>query len=172
MSAQPNDRVVALGAVRDAPLHVVLVEPEIPPNTGNVARMCAATGCALHLVEPLGFAIDDRALKRAGLDYWNAVGVVLHPSLDAFLAAFPPERRWLLSTRAVRGYADAPFARGDALVFGKETSGLPQALLDANPERALRIPMRPGAVRSINLSTAAGVVTFAALARLGFPGMA
>jgi len=171
MSAQPHDRVVGMEAVRDAPLHVVLVEPEIPPNTGNVARMCAATGCALHLVEPLGFAIDDRALKRAGLDYWNALGVVLHPSLDAFLAAFPPERRWLLSTRAVRRYAGAPFARGDALIFGKETAGLPQALLDAHPERALRIPMRPGAVRSINLSTAAGVVTFAALARLGFPGM-
>jgi len=170
-SAQPQDRLVALAAVRDAPLHVVLVEPQIPPNTGNVARLCAATGCALHLVEPLGFRIDDRELKRAGLDYWDALGVIVHPSLDALLETFPPNRLWLLSTRATRSYADAEFARGDALVFGKETSGLPQALIDAHAERALRIPMREGAVRSINLSTAAGVVTYAALARLGFPGL-
>ena len=168
---QPQDRLVALDAVRDAPLHVVLVEPEIPPNTGNVARLCAATGCALHLVEPLGFRIDDRELKRAGLDYWDALGVVVHPSLDAFLDAFDATRLWLLSTRATRAYADAPFARGDALVFGKETAGLPQSLLDTHPERALRIPMRPDSVRSINLSTAAGIVTYAALAHLGFPGL-
>lgn len=162
---------MALAAVRDAPLHVVLVEPQIPPNTGNVARLCAATGCALHLVEPLGFRIDDRELKRAGLDYWDALGVIVHPSLDALLDVFPPHRLWLLSTRATRSYADAEFGAGDALVFGKETAGLPQALIDAQPERALRIPMRAGAVRSINLSTAAGIVTYAALARLGFPGL-
>ncbi|MDB5071458.1 MAG: tRNA methyltransferase [Candidatus Eremiobacteraeota bacterium] len=168
---QPQDRVVAQDVVRDAPLHVVLVEPEIPPNAGNVARLCAATGCALHLVEPLGFRIDDRELKRAGLDYWESLGVVVHRSLDAFLAAFADRRLWLLSTRAARSYADADFAPGDALVFGKETAGLPQALLDAHPDHALRIPMRPNAVRSINLSTAAGIVTYAALARLGFPGL-
>ncbi|HTW84721.1 MAG TPA: tRNA (cytidine(34)-2'-O)-methyltransferase [Candidatus Sulfotelmatobacter sp.] len=171
MSTQPQQRVVDAHDVRDVPLHLVLVEPQIPPNTGNVARLCAATGCALHLVEPLGFRLDDRALKRAGLDYWDALGVVVHPSLDAFFAAFAPERSWLLSTRAQRRYADASFARGDALVFGKETAGLPQALLDAHPERALRIPMRAGAVRSINLSTAVGVVAYAALATLGFPGL-
>jgi tRNA (cytidine/uridine-2'-O-)-methyltransferase len=170
MTTQPRQRVVTLDAVRDAPLHVVLVEPEIPPNTGNVARLCAATGCALHLVEPLGFRIDDRELKRAGLDYWDALAVVVHPSLEALLEAFAPQRRWLLSTRASRCYADAPFALGDVLVFGKETAGLPQTLLDAHPDRALRIPMRDGAVRSLNLSTAVGVVTYAALARLGFPG--
>jgi tRNA (cytidine/uridine-2'-O-)-methyltransferase len=169
--AQPQQRVVPPDAVRDAPLHIVLVEPEIPPNAGNVARLCAATGCALHLVEPLGFRIDDRELKRAGLDYWDALAVVVHPSLDAFLTAFAERRLWLLSTRAQRAYTDADFAPGDALVFGKETAGLPQPLLDADPERALRIPMRPGAVRSINLSTAAGVVTYAALARLNFPGL-
>jgi tRNA (cytidine/uridine-2'-O-)-methyltransferase len=172
MKAQPQQRVVAPDDVRDAPLHVVLVEPEIPPNAGNVARLCAATGCALHLVEPLGFRIDDRELKRAGLDYWDALGVVIHPSLDGFLATFANRRLWLLSTRAARSYADADFAHGDALMFGKETAGLPQALLDAHPERTLRIPMRPNAVRSINLSTAAGIVTYAALARLGFPGLA
>jgi tRNA (cytidine/uridine-2'-O-)-methyltransferase len=171
MTTQPQDRLVALDAVRDAPLHVVLVEPEIPPNTGNVARLCAATGCALHLVEPLGFRIDDRELKRAGLDYWDALGVVIHPSLDALCEVFPPGRMWLLSTRSSITYAHAPFAHGDVLVFGKETRGLPQALLDAHPDRALRIPMRAGAVRSINLSTAVGVVTYAALAALDFPGL-
>jgi len=167
---QPQDRLSGVSA-SDAPLQIALVEPEIPPNTGNVARLCAATGCALHLVEPLGFRIDDRELKRAGLDYWDALGVVVHPSLDAFLEAFAIERCWLLSTRATRAYTEAQFTRGDALVFGKETAGLPQALLDAHPERTLRIPMRPGAVRSINLSTAAGIVTYAALAAIGFPEM-
>ncbi len=172
MNAQPEDRLVNAADVGDAPLHVVLVEPEIPPNTGNIARMCAATGCALHLIEPLGFQIDDRALKRAGLDYWNAVRVVVHPSLDAFLAAFPVERCWWIETTGAVPYAKAGFARGDALVFGKETGSLPQALLDAHRERTLRIPMRGTAVRSINLSTAAGIVTYAALAALDFPGLA
>lgn len=170
MKAQPQDRVIA--AVRaDAPLHVALVEPEIPPNTGNVARLCAATGCQLHLVEPLGFRIDDRELKRAGLDYWQHLGVAVHESLRAFLEATQDLQRWYLSTRGKRLYADAPFAPGDVLVFGKETKGLPQTLIDADPEHTLRIPQRPGTVRSINLSTAAGVVTYAALARIGFPGL-
>ena len=154
----------------DAPLHVVLVEPEIPPNTGNVARLCAATGCVLHLVDPLGFSIDDRSLKRAGLDYWPAVSLVRHASLDAFLASFEGAL-WLFSTRARQSYSEVQFRHGDALVFGKETAGLPQPLLDAHPDRALRIPMREGAVRSLNLSTAVGIVTYAALARLGFPGL-
>lgn len=149
----------------------MLVEPEIPPNAGNVARLCAATGCALHLVEPLGFAIDDRSLKRAGLDYWNALAVVVHPSLDALIAAFPPDRRWLFSARASLPYTQAAFRRGDALVFGKETAGLPAALLAAQPDRSLRIPMRPNLVRSINLSTAVGIAAYAALATLGFPDL-
>jgi tRNA (cytidine/uridine-2'-O-)-methyltransferase len=170
MTAQPHERVVTAADVADAPLHVVLVEPQIPPNTGNVARLCAATGCALHLVEPLGFRIDDRALKRAGLDYWRAVRVVVHPSLDAFLAAFPRERCWWIETGGAHVYAGAPFARGDALVFGQETGALPAELLAAHHDRTLRIPMRPGAVRSLNLATAAGIVTYAALAALGFPG--
>jgi tRNA (cytidine/uridine-2'-O-)-methyltransferase len=153
-----------------APFHIVLVEPQIPPNTGNVARLCAATGCALHLVEPLGFSIGDRELKRAGLDYWDAVALTVHPSLDAFLAAWPG-RLWLLSTRAKQTFADADFALGDALVFGKETAGLPAALLAARPASALRIPMRGNAVRSLNLSTSVGIVAYAALARCGFPDL-
>lgn len=170
-AAQPVDRVVAPADVDDAPLHVVLVEPEIPPNTGNVARLCAATGCALHLVEPLGFRIDDRALKRAGLDYWASVRVVVHPSLDAFLATFPVARCWFVETGGVQPYTAAAFARGDALVFGKETGALPAALLAAHPARTLRIPMRPGSVRSLNLASAVGIVTYAALAAIDFPAM-
>ena len=172
MSTQPGTRIATATAVRRAPLHIVLVEPQIPPNTGNVARLCAATGCALHLIEPLGFAIDDRALKRAGLDYWAQLDVVLHPSLDDFFADFAPaERCWLLSTRGGQTYRTAPFVAGDALVFGKETKGLPASVLTAYPQRALRIPMRSAAVRSLNLSTAVGIVTYEALARLDFPEM-
>ncbi|HEX5274059.1 MAG TPA: tRNA (cytidine(34)-2'-O)-methyltransferase [Candidatus Rubrimentiphilum sp.] len=165
---QPQDRLSERSA-HDAPLQIALIEPEIPPNTGNVARLCAATGCALHLVEPLGFSIDDRELKRAGLDYWHSVNITLHPSLDAFLAATSDSQRWYFSTRASLPYASAGFARGDILVFGKETKGLPDELLARDPEHCLRIPMRPGAVRSINLSTAVGIVTYAALERIGFP---
>jgi tRNA (cytidine/uridine-2'-O-)-methyltransferase len=168
-AAQPAERVRD-AARAEAPLHVVLVEPEIPPNTGNVARLCAATGCALHLVEPMAFSIDDRSLKRAGLDYWASVDITVHPSLDAFLASWRAPL-WLVSTRGAVRYDEAPVARGDALVFGKETAGLPQALLDADPQRTLRVPMRPAAIRSLNLSTTAGIVTYAMLARLGFPGL-
>jgi tRNA (cytidine/uridine-2'-O-)-methyltransferase len=170
VTTQPQHRLVQ--SVRsDVPLHVALIEPEIPPNTGNVARLCAATGCQLHLVEPLGFRIDDRELKRAGLDYWEHLGVSVHASLDAFLEATAHLQRWYFSTRGARTYAGAAFALGDVLVFGKETKGLPQALIDGDPEHALRIPQRPGTVRSINLSTAVGIATYAALARLNFPGM-
>jgi tRNA (cytidine/uridine-2'-O-)-methyltransferase len=167
---QPQDRLEALVRA-DAPLHIALVEPEIPPNTGNVARLCAATGAQLHLVEPLGFRIDDRELKRAGLDYWQHLGVAVHQSLDAFLNATAHLQRWYLSTRGKRLYTEAQFAAGDVLVFGKETKGLPQSVIDADPSHALRIPQRPGTVRSINLSTAVGVVAYAALAKIGFPGL-
>ena len=159
-----------MGDIAAPPLHVVLVEPEIPPNTGNVARLCAATGIRLHLVEPLGFSIDDRQLKRAGLDYWHLVDLRVHRSLEECLSEFAG-RAWFLSTRGVMRYDTAPVQAGEALVFGKETKGLPQALLDANPQRTLRIPMRAASVRSINLSTAVGIVAYAALASLDFPGL-
>ena len=165
---QPRDRV---SQMTDAPLHVALVEPEIPPNTGNVARLCAATGCALHLVEPLGFSIDDRELKRAGLDYWEHVRITVHPNLQAFIAATSAARHWYFSKRASRIYSEAPFARGDMLVFGKETKGLPDDVLGREPERCLRIPMRADTVRSLNLSTAVGIATYAALAAIGFPDL-
>lgn len=169
--AQPHERVRRFEDVSDAPLHIALVEPEIPPNTGNVARLCAATGCALHLVEPLGFRIDDRELKRAGLDYWHQLGVVLHPSLDAFLDAIASRRRWYFSTHATRRFTDVTYERGDILVFGRETKGLPKELIASDPERSLRIPMREGSVRSVNLSTAVGIATYGALAALDFPGL-
>jgi tRNA (cytidine/uridine-2'-O-)-methyltransferase len=170
-AAQPHERVRSFADVAGAPLHIVLVEPEIPPNTGNVARLCAATGCALHLVEPLGFRIDDRELKRAGLDYWHQLGVVLHPSLDAFLTAIEGRRRWYYSTHATRRYTDVTYERGDVLIFGRETKGLPKELIASDPQCALRIPMRAGSVRSVNLSTAAGIAAYGALAALGFPGL-
>ncbi len=170
-SAQPHERVASIVDVKDAPLHIALVEPEIPPNTGNVARLCAATGCALHLVQPLGFRIDDRELKRAGLDYWHNVGVVLHPSLDAFLDTTSAMSRWFFSTHAAHRYTDMKFALGDVLVFGRETKGLPKDLLARFTDRALRIPMREGTVRSVNLSTAVGIATYGALTALDFPGL-
>jgi tRNA (cytidine/uridine-2'-O-)-methyltransferase len=168
---QPQDRVFDPAFAKDAPLQIALVEPEIPPNTGNVARLCAATGCALHLIEPLGFRIDDRELKRAGLDYWQHLQIAIHPNLPAFLDATSSARRWYVSKRASRSYTQAEFARGDILVFGKETHGLPDDLLAREPERSVRIPMRPDSVRSLNLSTAVGIVAYAALAQIGFPNL-
>jgi tRNA (cytidine/uridine-2'-O-)-methyltransferase len=170
-ATQPNERITTIAEVGDVPLHIALVEPEIPPNTGNVARLCAATGCALHLIEPLGFKIDDRELKRAGLDYWPNVRLAVHSSLDAFLEATASLSRWFVSTHGRMNYGEAPFARGDVLVFGKETRGLPAELLERYHDRALRIPMRDESVRSLNLSTSVGIVTYAALQHLGFPDL-
>jgi tRNA (cytidine/uridine-2'-O-)-methyltransferase len=146
------------------PFRVVLVEPEIPPNTGSIARTCAATQTPLHLIEPLGFRIDDRSLKRAGIDYWHLVDVHTHPSFDAFRAQHATTRLHFLSSEAERSYLDADFAPGDALVFGKESVGLPRELLRAHPERVWGIPMS-GGVRSLNLSNAVAIVLFEALRR-------
>jgi tRNA (cytidine/uridine-2'-O-)-methyltransferase len=145
---------------------VVLVEPEIPPNTGAIARTCAATGSPLHLIEPLGFRIDDRALKRAGIDYWHLVEVHTHPSLASFVEAFPAPRMHFMSSEAERSYLDADLQPGDALVFGKESVGLPRELLRAHPDRVWGIPTS-GRVRSLNLSNAVAIVLFDALRRHG-----
>ena len=140
--------------------HIVLVEPEIPPNTGNIGRLCLATGAELHLVKPLGFAIDDRTLKRAGLDYWAEVKVTLWESWAALRAAQAAEARWyFLTTKATRAYWDATFQAGDFLVFGRETKGLPEPLLAAHAERCLTIPMS-AQTRSLNLATAVGIVLY------------
>ena len=149
------------------PFHIVLIEPEIPPNTGNIARLCAATGTVLHLVGKLGFSIDDRQLKRAGLDYWEAVDVRLWDDLAALQAAFPAGRFWYTSKKAAKSHIQADYRPGDFLVFGKETVGLPEELLAANRERTLRIPIFSPTVRSLNLSTAAGIVLYEALRQCG-----
>lgn len=147
--------------------NIVLIEPEIPPNTGNVARLCAATSACLHLVGKLGFSIDDRHLKRAGLDYWDKVQVRQWGSLEELQAAFPGGRFWYLSTKVARTcYEQGIYQPGDFLVFGKETAGLPAELLAANQERCLTIPM-PGKVRSLNLSNAVAVVLYEALRQTG-----
>ena len=149
------------------PFHIVLIEPEIPPNTGNIARLCGATGTLLHLVGKLGFSIDDRQLKRAGLDYWDAVDVRTWPDLASLQTTFPQGRFWYTSKKAVKTHTQADFRPGDFLVFGKETLGLPDELLAANPDRALRIPIFSPIVRSLNLSTAAGIVLYEALRQCG-----
>lgn len=150
--------------------HIVLVEPEIPQNTGNIARTCAVTGAALHLVRPLGFSLDDRQLKRAGLDYWNELSVSYYDSFAEVEQAHPEARFFLLSTHATRCYSDAAYQDGDFLVFGKETAGLGPALLSRRSEDAVRIPMRPG-LRSLNLSNTVALVLYEALRQTGFPGL-
>lgn len=150
--------------------HIVLVEPEIPQNTGNIARTCAATGAVLHLVRPLGFHIDDRQLKRAGLDYWHLLDIRYYDNLDHFFAENPHGTYYYLTTKAPRAYSEASFADGDYLIFGKETRGLPEQLLLKNPERCLRIPMREGA-RSLNLSNSVAVTVFEALRQTEFRGL-
>ena len=156
----------------DQPFHIVLVEPEIPPNTGNIARLCGATGTVLHLVGKLGFSIDDRQLKRAGLDYWQAVDVRVWPDLAALQAAFPDARCWYTSKKAQKSHIQADFQPGDFLVFGKETLGLPEELLARHPDRSIRIPIFSPVVRSLNLSTAAGIVLYEALRQTGRLGQA
>ncbi|WP_173200032.1 tRNA (cytidine(34)-2'-O)-methyltransferase [Geobacter sp. SVR] len=151
----------------ESPFHIVLVEPEIPPNTGNIARLCAATGTVLHLVEPLGFSIDDRQLKRAGLDYWSSVEVRIWQSLDQLKAAFPNGRFFYLTTKVARSFLAAGFRPGDFIVFGKETKGLPAEVIAANPDTAITIPMPANTVRSLNLSTSAGIVLYEALRQTG-----
>ena len=151
-------------------LNVVLVEPEIPQNTGNIARTCACFGMRLHLVAPLGFVPSERNLRRAGCDYWDKVEIVHWSCLDAFLGAHGNDRLHLFTGRGTRLYTDASFADEDFLVFGRESTGLPQMLLDARPEACLRIPMQEG-LRSLNLSNAVAIAAAEALRQRGFPGL-
>lgn len=149
--------------------HVVLYQPEIPPNTGNVIRMCANTGSRLHLIAPLGFDIDEKAVRRAGMDYAELADLQVWQSLAKYMAAIGPPRWFAVSTRGTTRYDSVEYSRGDAFVFGPETRGLPQAVLEAcPPQRRLRIPMQPGN-RSLNLSNAAAVVVYEAWRQRGFP---
>lgn len=142
--------------------NIVLVEPEIPQNTGNIARTCAATGCALHLIKPLGFEISDKYLKRAGLDYWHLVHVHIYENLDELFAKYPNGRFYYFTTKARKRHSDAEYKAGDFLVFGKETKGLDEELLLSHPDECVRIPMIEEA-RSLNLSNAAAVAVYEAL---------
>ena len=151
-------------------LNIVLVEPEIPQNTGNIARTCAATRSRLHLIKPLGFDISERAVRRAGLDYWHMVEVQVYDSLDHFFAVTPKPDLWLATTKAPRDYTQASFRDGCWLMFGKETAGLPEKLRTRWYNRCVRIPMRPDA-RSLNLANSVAVLTYEALRQLDFPGL-
>lgn len=171
MPRSSNDTPRLRAAPLGRPFHVVLVEPEIPPNTGNIARMCAATCSPLHLVGPLGFQIDDKAVRRAGLDYWHLVDVRRHLDFAHFVHAFTkesetPGRLHLFAATATRSYLDAGFAPGDALVFGKESVGLSEELVAQYPDRLVGIPTL-GAVRSLNLANAASIGLFEALRQTG-----
>ena len=151
-------------------MHIVLVEPEIPPNTGNVARVCAATKSTLHLIEPLGFKLDDAQLKRAGMDYWQHVHWKRWPGWAQFLKSVEPAARlWFIESGGPRLYTEVSFSPGDFLVFGRETAGLPKVLLEENPDRWLRIPMFNPEARSLNLSNCVALVLFEALRQQGFP---
>ena len=147
--------------------HIVLVEPEIPPNTGSIARLCGATDTTLHLVKPLGFSTDDRYLKRAGLDYWQFVTIQYWESLADFLEGKSRERLHFLSTKASRAYAQVSFQPGDYLIFGKETKGLPAAIIEEFQDRCLLIPMSNPHIRSLNLAMSAGIVLYEALRQSG-----
>ncbi|MFA5624508.1 MAG: tRNA (cytidine(34)-2'-O)-methyltransferase [Bradymonadales bacterium] len=152
----------------DTCFHVVLVNPEIPPNTGSIARLCAGTRCRLHLVKPLGFELDDRRLKRAGLDYWPAVDLSVHESFEAIVALFGPQRLHLFTTKAEKVYSSVRFRLGDALVFGAETKGLATEIRERYPERCVILPIAKGSIRSLNLANSVSIGLFEALRQVDF----
>ncbi|MDR1440302.1 MAG: tRNA (uridine(34)/cytosine(34)/5-carboxymethylaminomethyluridine(34)-2'-O)-methyltransferase TrmL [Clostridiales bacterium] len=152
-------------------LNIVLVEPEIPQNTGNISRTCAAIGADLHLVRPLGFSTDDRQLKRAGLDYWDKLRVFYHDSFESLAQSRPSADFYFFSTKAGKSYCDVAYADGCYIVFGKETAGLPPGLLERHAARCFRIPMREG-IRSLNLSNAVAIVAYEAMRQGSFEGLA
>ncbi len=151
-------------------IDIVLVEPEIPANTGNISRTCAVTGARLHLIEPLGFDISDRALKRAGLDYWQYLDVRIYKTLDAFFAENGDEGLWLATTKGPKSYDKADFTGDVKLMFGKETAGLPSILLEKYHDQCIRIPMKDF-TRSLNLSNSVAILCYEALRQQGFPGL-
>lgn len=151
-------------------INLVLVEPEIPMNTGNIARTCAVTGAHLHLVKPLGFDISDRAVKRAGLDYWHLVDISVYENIDEFFEMNGDENIWLATTKAPRCYTEAEFTDGCYILFGKETAGLPKALREKYYDRCIRIPMINEA-RSLNLANSVAILCYEALRQLDFPGL-
>ncbi len=150
--------------------HIVFVEPEIPPNTGNIARTCAATDSVLHLVRPLGFDIDSKAVRRAGLDYWHFVKLEVHDSLEEFLKKHMDKRMFLATTKGGKRYTDVKYEDGDMILFGRETQGLPKDFVEKNKDFAIRIPMSENTrLRSLNLANSANIILFEALRQLDFP---
>lgn len=150
----------------ERPLNIVLVEPSIPPNTGNVSRLCAATGSRLHLIEPLGFDISDKQVRRAGLDYWEAVELTVYPDLDTFFEQNPDGNKYYFSTAGRQLFSEVEYAAGDYLVFGNESVGLPDSLLEKYPEQVVNIPIKLDAVRSLNLSNCAAIALYEALRKI------
>ena len=151
-------------------LHIVFVEPEIPSNTGNIARTCAATNSVLHLVKPLGFSLEDKYLKRAGLDYWPYVKVEVHESLEDFMEEYKGHRMWLATTKGKKIYTDVKYEDEDMILFGRETAGLPRDFIEQHIDSAIRIPMSENTrLRSFNLANSANIILFEALRQLGFP---
>lgn len=148
-------------------LNIVLVEPEIPPNTGSIARLCGATNTILHLIHPLGFSTDDKHLRRAGLDYWKFVNIVYWDSFEAFLEKCDEDNMYFFTTKTEKSYTEAKFKRGDFLIFGKETKGLPKQVLDLHPDRCLTLPMPNPNIRSLNLAMTAGIVLYEAMRQVG-----
>lgn len=151
-------------------LNIVLLEPEIPQNTGNIARTCAASGAALHLIEPLGFSVDEKAVRRAGLDYWSKLSLFVYASLEDFFEQNPAGPYFYCTTKAQQTYAEVEYPSGSYLIFGKESAGIPEKILIEHPERAIRIPMKPE-MRSLNLSNAVAIVAYEALKQHEFKGM-
>ena len=151
-------------------LNIVLVEPEIPANTGNIARTCAATRSRLHLIKPLGFDISEKAVRRAGLDYWHMVDISVYENTQEFFEKNPGGEYWLATTKAKKTYTDAHFSDGCYLLFGKETAGLPEELRNRFPEQCIRLPMRYDA-RSLNLSNSVAIICYESLRQIGFPGL-
>lgn len=151
-------------------MRVVLYQPEIPANTGNIGRLCLGAGVELHIVRPMRFLVTDKALQRAGLDYWHRLNVHYHESLDALLTAFPDATPWFCTTKARRSYDSVPYRPGDLLVFGPESRGLPESVLSQHAQTAVTIPMTD-AIRSLNLANSVSIVLFEALRQNGFPGM-
>ena len=152
--------------------HIVLYMPEIPGNTGNISRTCAVTDTVLHLIKPLGFSLEDKYLKRAGLDYWDLLDIRVHESLDDFLRLHGTERLWLVETAGKKRYDEALYGEGSFFVFGRETRGLPKELIEDYKDYTVRVPMRPNPkARSLNLSNAATIILFEALRQNNFPGL-
>lgn len=151
--------------------HIVLYQPEIPYNTGNIARTCAATHTKLHIIRPMGFSTDDKMLKRAGCDYWHSVDIRYYDSMDELMAQYPEHRFFFVETEGEKDYTQIRYQEGDFFVFGKETSGIPKSLLEKHRERWIRLPMSKKNVRSLNLSNTAAIMIYEALRQVGFPNL-